>query len=498
MPYAIYLRKSRADVELEKIEKYETLARHKKILLDLARKKELEVSRIYEEIVSGESIRQRPEMQKLLQDVSNELYEGVLVMEVERLARGNTRDQGIVAETFQYSGTKIITPNKVYDPNNDLDQEYFEFGLFMSRREYKTIQRRLNTGRVQSVNEGNYIGSVPPYGYDIVHPDRKTYTLAFNDETPYVQMMKNWRLHDHLTAGEIAQKLTDMNIPTRKGNREWNKATIIGILTNPVYAGYVKWNSRKAVKKMVGSEIQISRPRAKEKDILMAQGKHPALFTDEEHQQLVQSFDIGSARKPKDKPLVNPLAGLLFCKHCGKAFVYRKYKGCRDRYVHNDSHFCKVKSAAVEDVIETLINMLKVQIQDFTFKLKNSSESGLYEQRQLFIQEIEKQLEEAQKKQSKLYDFLEREIYSEEEFISRKKILAGEINQLIDQLKELKSQAIAPIDYEKHILLFQKCIDTLNDDSLPIKAKNILLKSIISRIEYDREDDKIQLDIHFL
>ena len=186
MSYAIYLRKSRADMELEKMEKYETLARHKKILLDLARKREFDIVKIYEEIVSGESIRQRPEMQKLLQDVSNELYEGVLVMEVERLARGNTRDQGIVAETFQYSGTKIITPNKVYDPNNDLDQEYFEFGLFMSRREYKTIQRRLNTGRVQSVNEGNYIGSVPPYGYDIVHPDRKTYTLAFNSETPYV------------------------------------------------------------------------------------------------------------------------------------------------------------------------------------------------------------------------------------------------------------------------------------------------------------------------
>ena len=139
MSYAIYLRKSRADMELEKMEKYETLARHKKILLVLARKREFDIVKIYEEIVSGESIRQRPEMQKLLQDVSNELYEGVLVMEVERLARGNTRDQGIVAETFQYSGTKIITPNKVYDPNNDLDQEYFEFGLFMSRREYKTI-----------------------------------------------------------------------------------------------------------------------------------------------------------------------------------------------------------------------------------------------------------------------------------------------------------------------------------------------------------------------
>ena len=34
--YAIYLRKSRADLEAEKLSKGETLARHKKILTELA------------------------------------------------------------------------------------------------------------------------------------------------------------------------------------------------------------------------------------------------------------------------------------------------------------------------------------------------------------------------------------------------------------------------------------------------------------------------------
>lgn len=72
----------------------------------------------------------------------------VFVMEVERLARGDTIDQGIVAQTFKYSNTKIITPMKIYDPNNEYDEEYFEFGLFMPRREYKTTNRRLQRGRI--------------------------------------------------------------------------------------------------------------------------------------------------------------------------------------------------------------------------------------------------------------------------------------------------------------------------------------------------------------
>jgi DNA invertase Pin-like site-specific DNA recombinase len=132
--YLIYLRKSRADREAEARGDGDTLARHRTALLDLARRNNYAVAKIYEEVVSGETIAARPEMQRLLRDVESGDYAGVLVMWCERLARGNTRDQGIVAETFQYSGTKIITPSKIYDPEDEADQEYFEFGLFMSRR----------------------------------------------------------------------------------------------------------------------------------------------------------------------------------------------------------------------------------------------------------------------------------------------------------------------------------------------------------------------------
>ena len=110
--YAMYLRKSRADIELEALGEGETLARHKKMLYDLAAKHDITSEQIivYHEMVSGESISERPEMKNLLNDVYQKKYKGVLVVEVERLARGNTKDQGEVADAFQYSNTHIITP----------------------------------------------------------------------------------------------------------------------------------------------------------------------------------------------------------------------------------------------------------------------------------------------------------------------------------------------------------------------------------------------------
>ncbi len=95
--YAMYLRKSRADIEAELKGEGETLARHEKMLTEVAIKRNLKIGKIYREIVSGESIEARPEMKKLLSDVKAGKWAGVLVVEVERLARGDTTDQGIVA-----------------------------------------------------------------------------------------------------------------------------------------------------------------------------------------------------------------------------------------------------------------------------------------------------------------------------------------------------------------------------------------------------------------
>ena len=80
MPYCIYLRKSRADMEAEAIGKGETLARHKHLLLETAKRDGLDVTEIYQEIVSGDNISDRPVMQRLLREVEAGLWDGVLVV----------------------------------------------------------------------------------------------------------------------------------------------------------------------------------------------------------------------------------------------------------------------------------------------------------------------------------------------------------------------------------------------------------------------------------
>ena len=241
MTGAIYLRKSRADIELEKNGEMETLKRHEKILLSVAKSLNLNISKIYKEIVSGETIAARPEIQKLLAEVEEGKWDFVLVMEVERLARGDTIDQGVVSRAFKVHNTKIVTPVKTYDPSNEFDEEYFEFGLFMSRREYKTINRRIQRGRIQSATEGRFLGSVGPYGYDKVKiPTDKCYTLKPNHEADAVRLIYNLYISGN-GCTSIARVLDAKGIKPRIGDK-WSKATIKDIIKNPTYIGKISWS----------------------------------------------------------------------------------------------------------------------------------------------------------------------------------------------------------------------------------------------------------------
>ena len=88
--HIVYTRVSRKDVEAELHGEGETLARHERMLLTTAKRLNLTITQIYKEIVSGETIAARPVMQQLLLEVEQGLRDGVLVAEIERLARGDT------------------------------------------------------------------------------------------------------------------------------------------------------------------------------------------------------------------------------------------------------------------------------------------------------------------------------------------------------------------------------------------------------------------------
>jgi DNA invertase Pin-like site-specific DNA recombinase len=498
----MYLRKSRTDLELEALGEGETLARHQAMLEALAAKHNISMNQItiYREVVSGDSIDERPEMQRLLADVFAGKYKGVLVVEIERLARGNTKDQGEVADAFTFSNTHIITPAKVYDPNNEFDQEYFEFGLFMSRREYKTIKRRLEAGKLQSVKEGNYLLSVPPYGFDILKKSRKERILIEKpEESKFVKMIFDWYTEEQKPTSWIAKHLTEMGVPTRSG-REWARATIKDILFNAHYIGKVSWGKQQTIKEKDPITGKVVKKRIYTDSEQFYEGKHKGFISEEQFYKVRTIYGTQAPAKLNTE-LVNPLSGILRCCDCDRAIGFQRYGDNRiPRLQHPFGKSCKKNSIHYPVVMDALIVALKEIIADCEIKMENKEDNSELLRHESMIQTMEAELLKQENRKSKLMDSWESEdgMYTRDEFIERKQMYTRNIDDLKEKIAEAKKNTPAPVDYSEQITTLHAIINCINNEDIDAKSKNIFLKQFIDKITYDTIDNGVNKKVPVL
>lgn len=482
--YGAYLRKSRADLDLENNTGIDTLQRHRDLIIQTAKNQNITISKWFEEVVSGETIEARPKVQELLLEVEQGFYDGILVVDVDRLARGDTADQSRISKAFSFSSTKIITPNKTYDPNNEFDEEFFEFGLFMSRREYKIINRRLNRGRIASVNEGKYIGSITPYGYDKEKiKGQKGFKLIINpDEEKVVKIIFKLAC-DGVGASNIANQINNLGIKPRKTD-VWVSATIRSIIQNPVYYGMIKWGHRKTEKRMINGIVYKSRP--KHSDYILVQGLHDPIITKEEYDLANKNSKIKTGKStPKTLKLENPLAGLVKCSYCGRTMVRRNYRsGHIDGLICPLPH-CKNIGSHLYLVEDRIKDSLKLILKEYKNLIKNNSNNTVTEVENDNLEIINNELEKLNKQLDKAYDMLEQEIYDSDTFIKRSNIIKNKI-ELLKQEKtkynpKNKKNHIQKI--ENMIPNIERCLNEYNDN-LSAQEKNDLLKGIINDIIY--------------
>lgn len=498
--FAKYLRKSREEKDLST---EEVLKSHNNILNELCLRLNIKVEEedTYKELVTGESISIRPQMQLLLSKIESGYYDGVLVYEVQRLCRGNGIDQAIITETFKTTGTKIITPTKTYDPaNNDSDEEYLEFGLFMSRREYKTINRRLKDGKLSAFKMGKFINSIAPTGYNKVKlKGSKGYTLEINENEAFViKEMFRLFVEENLNITAIAIKFQTENMPNRSGNA-WSAAMIRTYLNNATYAGYLTYNKRKMVKSLTSGSFTFSKPI--NKDYLIQKGLHPAIIDEETFCKAQERLKRNSVRYlPKKVELKNPLSGIIFCGNCGKALTRRlnKYKGTSKEYLKCETIGCNIVASHLSAVENQLISMLKADLKDYNYYLSNYDKEIIKQQKN-----YDKEL----KKITKNIKGLDTQLLNALINFNSKVITSDEYQHLKIYLTDKKNSLEgAKIELEKHIEndktliirkrtpILEKCIEKYFE--LNIEDRNKLLKSLIKRVDYFKTESSRHKEVN--
>lgn len=486
MAYCIYLRKSRADMEAEARGEGETLARHKRTLTDLAAQRRLPVAEIYAEIVSGETIAERPEMRRMLAAIESGAYEGVICMDVDRLGRGDGSDQARILKTLKYTHTLVITPYKVYDPaGSEIDEEFLEYSQQFARMEYRHIKRRMWAGRVASARAGKWQSPRAPYGYTRVKTADDAWTLEpVPIEADAVRMIYDWYGSDKMGKNNIANALNNMGLRTHLGAR-FVPSAIRTILANPVYLGKIRWCLRRTKTVIEDGREYQTRPLSDE--CMIYDGLHPAIITQAQW-DAVQSRLADNPPPPcrASAKLSNPLAGLMYCSECGHAMSYTPMSNRNQAYAYKCiTHGCPTSGIYANYIFAQLDEVLMAwqAMGDPQVDTARPAESAP-DPRALRIAAAQSTLDALLAQRTKLQELVEVGAYTIPVYIERNALNEDRIKAATAELAEAQ-RAVAP---EQAIIAHYEQITHILDvaGKVPAEELNALLKQVIAKIVYHK------------
>lgn len=490
----VYLRKSRSDDPDLEVE--EVLQKHETILDEWAEKHlggTVPEENKFREVVSGETMKERPEIQRLLRLIESPKYRAVAVVEPQRLTRGDLEEIGRLMKLLKHTDTYVLTPQRGYSLRDEYDWDAFERELKRGNDYLEYTKKILNRGRLLSVSQGNFIGNTPPYGYDkdtVVEGKRKCPTLKINQEqADVVRMIFDLYVNEDMGPNNICNRLDSLGIKPPRG-KYWSPEGVRDMLSNIHYIGKVRWNWRKTVTKVEEGEYVKTRPKNKIGEYLIYDGKHPAIIS-EELFNAAQTKKGKTSRSRSSSTIRNPLASLLFCS-CGRAMTYRTYTSHNSapRLLCDGQVHCKSGSCTYDEMIGRVCEILEQCIEDFELKIKDDTQDAAKRHARL-IKNLEKKLETLKARELALWKAqadpdpgvrMPPEIFKE-----LKDELLREKDELTQALKNAYESMPEPVNYEERAARFRDALDALKDPKVSATKKNKLLKQCIDRITYTRE-----------
>lgn len=498
---AIYLRKSRGDEET-------ALEKHRLLLTDLCKENKWKYIE-YQEIMSGDSIAMRPVFTQLLTDVENGIYDAVCVADIDRLGRGNQADQGKINQAFSSSNTYIVTPQQIYNLNNDDDEFVVDMKSFISRREYKQIVKRLSQGKKIGSRQGNWTNGTPPYPYEYERYNDKYNPkgLVINDEKFKIyRFIIDSVLNDSLTPKQISVELNNKNIPSPK-NSCWHGNTIYRLLLDETHLGKIISNKSK------GDAHAKKKPSAKEVEYLSKENWviinncHEMAKTQEEHEKILVFLSrlIKAPRRTQNS--IMPLSGLIKCDRCGHTMgvykrVDRNMKDVLKTCWFVDEYGNKCGNSSIN--LNVIYEFIKIDSKKYLDKLiKQATEIDINENKLILEQKIiliNNELEGKKKSLDRILEAFENGLYSLEQFKERKEKTDIFIQKLQQELEIINIQ-IKQIQIEninEKIKKMEYFLEHFDDSDKSDTEKNKLFKTVIDYIKYNRNGDDVKIRIKYL
>lgn len=448
--------------------------------------------------VSGKSIKGRYELQQLLKDAEDGLFDEVIVWKINRMARKNI-DLLQIVDLLDKNNIAFRSFSENFETETPMGRFALQMMGAVGELERNTIVDNVRMGHKQRAKTGSHNGKVP-LGYRVVKGS--TEGRGKNTEVVIVEVeaMLVRKIFELYASGKglksIANSLNKEGYTT-KANGPFSTCSIRDLLDNPMFIGKIRYNQYE--------NWSEKRRKGKSANPILVDGLHPAII-DQNLWDKVRLLREKKSSMPKKRfEGEYLLTGIIRCPECGAAMtasrtvnrmkdgtkVTRMYYSCSSFRSKGSSvcHANSIRKLEAEQAVMDRIKNVLVKPQLLKAIVKNVNERKVSRIKPLQAELASSKtriakLEENKRKYLSLYemDQIDRDLFSE-----RLNGINGDIDDELTRKSrlelELRDDEAEPVPYELVRSLMERFDDLLRKS--PFEQRKTLLHLIVKKITLD-------------
>lgn len=315
---------------------------------------------IYQERQSGLRLHKRQEFMRMMEDARQRKFDIVWVKSLTRFGRKIADLHKYVEELVRLDIRFLAEIEGIDTHQSDWSTKLGMWSMF-AQWESQGLSDRIRFALEVKAGRGEYMGSLPPYGYDVVD---KTLVVSNDGSAETVRRIFAMYLKG-MGPSSIANVLSKEKVPTPlqrlslgKTSGEWQESTVRGILTNPVYIGITV--SGRETTKVLGDTKRVLRPR---EEWTVKESTHPSLIAQSDFEAVQRRMRSRSRRQPF-RPHTHLFSNLLYCADCGaKMYCIQRPWGrvhyvC-SQYIKSRRRHCSRHTAYEDELARSVLEYLK-------------------------------------------------------------------------------------------------------------------------------------------
>lgn len=295
-----------------------------------AEQDDMTVAREYADISCTGTNFERPEFEKMMQDVRNGEINCIIVKDLSRLGRNYVETGNYIERVFPFFDVRFIAVTDGYDSEKPGEELLMPLKNMINEMYVKDLSRKMKTAYRAMWQKGEYSSGSVPYGYvnekRRLQPDdraKENVQQIFRLFLEGSSLKEIARILSAKTVNPKTHKLLRFGHEIPEGmNTEWNCVTVRAILTNPVYTGASVHNKRRRVNgKLV---------TAPKEEWIIVEDTHEPLVSREDFDMVqemlaenVKRFRSTHGENGFDHFRFNLVGKKIVCADCGKIMGFR-------------------------------------------------------------------------------------------------------------------------------------------------------------------------------